>query len=122
NNVSEDLGKDATDYNSMYVLDRQEELLEKFKSHLNPSKNNRSKILYNQNSTWECEIVNIQSYGIFVEFGINGSGLIHISQFEKANKMIEDYALGDKIKASIIEYSHSHYRYKLNYIEDAPNS
>lgn len=62
----------------------------------------------------ETEVVSIQDYGIFVEFGLNGKGFIHISSFKDAGKIVfEDIEYGDTIMGEIKKYSTDHQRFTI---------
>lgn len=68
-------------------------------------------------SSHDAQIVSIQSYGIFVEFGLNGTRLIHISKtLTPNNPLFEEYELGDWIKVEIIEFNKAHNRFHLKMI------
>jgi hypothetical protein len=71
---------------------------------------------YPSGTTIEAEIVSIQKYGIFVEFGLNAHGFIHISHFSGNQAKVllfEDIEIGDTVKAQIIEYSGEHHKFNL---------
>lgn len=57
---------------------------------------------YPINSIHEGTIVSIQNYGIFVEFGLNATGLIHISNL-KGIDFVEEYEIGDNLEIKIID-------------------
>jgi len=63
----------------------------------------------------ETQIVSIQSYGLFVEFGLNGTGLIHISQL---NNLIEldTCEVGDWIVVEVIQFNTKHKKFDLKLI------
>jgi len=66
----------------------------------------------------EAQIVSVQQYGFFVEFGLSGTGLIHKSNFGRFNhKTLESNESGDWVLAEIIEYDHERKRFKLKLIE-----
>lgn len=73
---------------------------------------------YPSGKSVECEIVSIQNYGVFVEFDLEYSGLIHVSEFERYGKYIEDYELGDRILGEIIQYNSVHQRFNIKFIRD----
>jgi hypothetical protein len=64
------------------------------------------------------EITSIQNYGAFVQFNAGESGLVFIKSFERRNKRLENYDLGDRVQAEIVQYNVQHKRYNLNYVED----
>ncbi len=61
----------------------------------------------------DCEIVSIQDYGLFINFGLKLSGLIHVSWIEKKKMHLEDFDIGQPIYATIINYSPEHKRFLL---------
>ena len=66
------------------------------------------------------QIASIQPYGIFVDFGEDAKGLIHISNMGSSNVenfMFENFEFGDIINAEIIEFNTEHKRFKLKYLE-----
>ncbi len=66
----------------------------------------------------DAEVVSIQKYGIFVEFGLNGAGFIHMSQFVSIGRSFhfEDIEVGDLIPGEIIEYNKRHGRFNLKLV------
>lgn len=53
----------------------------------------------------EGQIVSIQHYGVFVDFGLNGTGLIHKSNFGKIGAKITDqFESGDWVVVKILGY------------------
>jgi hypothetical protein len=65
----------------------------------------------------EGEVVNRQKYGVFVEFGLNANGFIHISEISKLGKdPFQDIELGDLISAEIVEFTRDHNRFKLKLV------
>lgn len=62
----------------------------------------------------EAQVVAVKDYGVFVEFGLNGTGLIHKSKLKtKGNALVEEYEEGDWLQAEIVEYSKNHGRFNL---------
>ena len=61
----------------------------------------------------EGEIVAIKEYGIFIEFGLDSVGFIHISELNLADVKIEDLDLGDIAKAKVKGFNSEHHRYDL---------
>jgi len=65
----------------------------------------------------EAQIVSVQTFGLFVEFGLRGHGLVHISTFNNHKCYIEqDYEEGDWIKVEILEYNQNHGRFSLKIV------
>jgi len=60
-------------------------------------------------SSQEGEIASIQSYGIFIEFGLKGRALIHKSNIHKYE--FSEFDLGDPVSFEIIEFSVEHNRF-----------
>lgn len=66
-------------------------------------------------------VTGIEDYGIFVTFGDNNSGLIHISEISKSFvKDVRDYAKeNNKIQAMIIEIEpNNHYKLSIKSMEN----
>jgi hypothetical protein len=65
----------------------------------------------------DCQITGIKNYGVFVEFGIHGSGLIHVSHFNEINDagtlIFEDLDTGDQLQAEILGFKQDHGRFNL---------
>ncbi|WP_430456493.1 type I restriction endonuclease [Rheinheimera sp.] len=59
-----------------------------------------------------AQVVSIQKYGIFVEFGIDGTGMIHKSDLHTPNE-INNLEVGDWINAEVVSYNTEHHRFKL---------
>ncbi len=81
----------------------------RFKNRFDPvEQSKRLEAEYPAGSIVECQVTGIQKYGIFVEFGLNASGLIHISEFRQTTNasrlLFEDIDTGDWIQAEIICY------------------
>ncbi|WP_306522864.1 type I restriction endonuclease [Rheinheimera sp.] len=68
--------------------------------------------IYPKGSHVEAQIVSIQKYGIFVEFGIDGTGMIHKSDISQPS-LINTLEVGDWINAEIVSYNTEHNRFKL---------
>lgn len=76
---------------------------------------------YPAGSTVEAVVVSIKQYGIFVEFGLNGSGRIHRSAYGHTSMdLIELLEEGDTVLVTIIEYSTEHSRFQLS-LESIPD-
>ncbi len=56
-------------------------------------------------AVYEGEVETIQPYGVFLKFGGNKSGLLHVSEMahHRINSVEETYKLGDKITFKIVE-------------------
>ncbi|SDR79311.1 S1 RNA-binding domain-containing protein [Winogradskyella sediminis] len=63
-------------------------------------------------SIQEGLIVSIQHYGIFVELGLNATGLIHISNLEGID-FLEHYEVGDRIDVRILELNEQKGKFSL---------
>jgi hypothetical protein len=72
--------------------------------------------LYPVGSQIETQIVAIQHYGIFVEFGLNGTGLIHKSKLNNLTD-IDTCEVGDWIVVEIIEFNTQHKKFDLELIK-----
>lgn len=66
------------------------------------------------------QINSIKSYGLFVDFGLKASGLIHISNINQLNlkgiSIYDEFEIGDWVMAEIIEFNKDHSRFSLRYI------
>lgn len=64
-----------------------------------------------------AQIISVQAYGIFVEFELDGTGLIHKSNFGDVSKdFLNSCEEGDWVIAEVLEYSAEHNRFKLKLI------
>lgn len=64
------------------------------------------------------QIVSVQDYGLFVEFGANGTGLVHKSQFNGLNNDPQDpLETGDWVVIEVIRYQVDHGRFQLKLID-----
>lgn len=62
----------------------------------------------------EGQIVSIQDYGFFVEFGLNGTGLVHKSNFSRANmSVVEHLEVGDWVVVKALRYVGDKRRFDL---------
>ena len=62
----------------------------------------------------EAQIVSLQDYGFFVEFGLNGTGLVHKSHFNGVTqKITDDLEAGDYVTVEILSYNQTHQKFDL---------
>lgn len=71
--------------------------------------------VYPTGSQVDAQIVSIQKYGFFVEFGLNSTGLIHKSSLNSIS-MLEDYEMGDWVTVEIIKFNNDHNKFDLKLI------
>lgn len=71
---------------------------------------------YPTGGQFEGQIVSVQDYGFFVEFGLNGSGLVHKSQLTKPNQGLENFESGDWINIEIVGYNATHRKFDIKLI------
>lgn len=68
------------------------------------------------------QIVSTQIYGFFVEFGLNGSGLVHKSNYGGLSHEITDsFEAGDWVTVEILGYNAQHRKFDLKLIGVAGN-
>lgn len=73
---------------------------------------------YPKGTLIDAQIVSVQKYGFFVEFGLSGTGLIHKNNFGDIDpRVMETSESGDWVIAEVIDYSHEHKRFKLKLID-----
>jgi len=73
---------------------------------------------YPQGKEVLAQIASIQTYGLFVEFDLNGHGLIHVSTFSAAQKTaLENIEEGDWVIAKIITFKTEHNRFNLALVD-----
>jgi hypothetical protein len=73
---------------------------------------------YPPGSQIEAQITSIQPYGLFVEFGLNGNGLIHKSNFNKPRlDPLDSCEDGDWVIVEIIKFNSDHKRFELTLID-----
>ncbi|WP_345816716.1 type I restriction endonuclease (plasmid) [Paraburkholderia sp. PREW-6R] len=78
---------------------------------------------YPVGSQLEAQIVSVQDYGVFVEFGLDGSGLVHKSNFNGVKTdTIDALEAGDWVTVQILKYNHEHRKFdlKLVAVSDIP--
>jgi predicted RNA-binding protein with RPS1 domain len=66
----------------------------------------------------EGEVVAIKDYGIFIEFGLDDVGFIHISELDSAGVNLGDLDLGDIARAKVKRFNVEHQRYDLVALEE----
>lgn len=99
--------KNIIDYTD---LTKQEEIIQ---SHVAKNSAVLKQIEYPAGTNVEGEVISIQDYGVFIEFGLGSIGYLHISQLEKSNISIEDMEKGDPIMASVIRFNSKHQKFDL---------
>lgn len=78
---------------------------------------NKLESQYPVGTTVDAQIISLQEYGFFVEFGLDGSGLVHRSQFNgTSSKEIEDLEPGDFVTVKILGYSAEHSKFDLKLV------
>lgn len=66
----------------------------------------------------EAQVVSVQPYGFFIEFGLKGVGLIHKSNFNEFNKdILHTLEDGDWVIAEILTFNKTHQRFQLKLIK-----
>ncbi|MBH0311079.1 S1 RNA-binding domain-containing protein [Alcaligenes faecalis] len=64
------------------------------------------------------QIVSMQKYGFFVEFGLNGSGLVHKSNYGgKSHDFIDSFEAGDWVTVEILSYKAEHRKFALRLVD-----
>lgn len=72
--------------------------------------------LYPTGTHVEAQVTSIQPYGVFIEFGIRGVGLIHKSNIVDGESL-EGFEIGDWVIAEIIKYHPDKRRFDMRFIE-----
>lgn len=72
----------------------------------------------------EGQVVSVQHYGVFVEFGLNAVGLLHISRFKQSQKpedniLLQNIETGERLKVEIIRFEEKHGKFDLKLPESA---
>lgn len=77
---------------------------------------------YPSGSQIEAQIVSIQDYGFFVEFGLHGSGLIHKTQLDgRSLGVLSDFEAGDWVTVEVVSYNPDHRKFDLKLISISPS-
>ncbi len=70
----------------------------------------------------EAQVVSVQDYGFFVEFGLHGSGLVHKSHFNSLpTQTVSAIEAGDWVTVEIIGYKSEHRKFDLILIGESPS-
>lgn len=93
-------------------LDKIKEIIEKT-SHGEQDEEKKYLARYPKGSEYDGEVVSVQSYGLFVEFGLNANGFLHISNLSKIKKKLIDFDLGDKVHVIVDDYNSEHKKFDL---------
>ncbi len=62
-----------------------------------------------------AQVIAIKEYGVFVEFGLEQNGFLHISEFNYTDVDIDDLELGDEVVLSIKKYNSEHQRFEMEF-------
>lgn len=66
----------------------------------------------------EAQVASVQPYGLFVEFGLSGTGFIHQSNYQKIDvQKIDKIEEGDWVIVEIIRFNHEHNKFDLRLID-----
>lgn len=66
----------------------------------------------------EAQVISVKNYGIFVEFGLRGVGLVHNTQFgEKADIVRSSCESGDWVIVEILRFNYEHKKFELRLID-----
>lgn len=71
---------------------------------------------YPNGSVIDAQVAHLEDYGVFVEFGVNASGLIHVSNLyssKETTRIKDDFEIGDWIKVEIIKFNQAHKKFDL---------
>ncbi len=89
--------------------------------HVEPG-SDKLKLLYPNGTTMEAQVVSIQTYGIFVEFGLHATGLIRFDKTAKVEKpgslLYEDVETGDWVKIEVINYNEYHKKFDVKILSE----
>jgi len=109
----------ATDkVNNFWNLDESKEYINRLKERTDQTSDYETlQRKYPPGKVIDCQITGIKSYGLFVEFGIDGTGLIHVSHFAEINDadslVFGNFDTGDNLRAEIICFKNDHGRFNL---------
>lgn len=67
-------------------------------------------------SKHEGVIVSIQDYGLMIQMGLNATGLVHISNFSKEDR-IEDFEVGDYFEVEVLDIDEDRKKFSLKIID-----
>lgn len=70
---------------------------------------------YPVGSLVDAQIVSVQNYGLFANFGLDGYGLAHKSEILKGSKNIDDFEAGDWVTLEIMAFNPAHKRFNLKF-------
>lgn len=74
----------------------------------------KSKLDFPPKTIIEGHVVSVQPYGVFVEFGDNAVGMLHIKYMVSiGNVQQPKYKIGDSLNVQIIEFNEEHQRFDL---------
>lgn len=76
---------------------------------------------YPKGTVIQTQILSIQSYGFFVDIGLDASGLVHISQIPGKSSTLYDFEEGDWVDVEIIDYQTQHSKFECKLL-NAVNS
>jgi len=65
----------------------------------------------------EGDVVSVKDYGIFIEFGLDATGFVHVSEFNYTDLDIDDVEVGDVIRAKVKRYNSEHHKYDLELLD-----
>jgi hypothetical protein len=65
-----------------------------------------------------AQVVSVKTFGLFVEFGLNGTGLVHKKNFTVVpEEFVEAFEEGDWVEVEIVEFSKFHNRFTLRLLD-----
>ncbi|MEP1781633.1 type I restriction endonuclease [Reichenbachiella sp.] len=70
------------------------------------------------------QVVSVQNYGVFVEFGLNATGLAHVSTFDKESSndgnsiLMSDFENGQDVKIEVRGYDDKHNKFDIIILEN----
>lgn len=63
------------------------------------------------------QVVKIERYGFFVEFGLRGRGIVHWKNFNGHENILDEIEIGDWVTVEIISYDLHHKKFELKLID-----